>query len=350
MRNKGDQANIDNSDLVNYPNGRIVNNTGANNGTPVNEEVYGDLHETKDKLMRLAGIVYNNLPDNETNRYQLVEALKHLPSKNDMRYDLTSSSGVYRIALKLSRLTAGEVFDAIATSDHASESTIASSIGDTTTKTITVVGNFKTGENLKLINLASGIVIIRLVDAVNIDLVVGEFKYLKKATQAQEDAGTSDGVATTPLVSKTTFTKRVNGTLSTQYLASQSRNGLMSQIDKTKLDSIGASVNKYGTVLVGNTGAGTIGQTFTSTGNISGATLAQKFSNSSVIQVNLDTAMASANFEVIISLESLGNIDFDNDNVFAVWKRISNSVIQVHLQKLGSVTQNLKLHLSINQR
>ena len=128
MRNKGNQANIDNSDLANYPAGRIVNNTGANNGTPVNEEVYGDLHETKDKLMRLAGIVYNDLPDNETNGFQLVEALKHLPSKNDMRYDLTSSSGVYRIALKLSKLEVGEVFDAIATSDHSTETTIASSI------------------------------------------------------------------------------------------------------------------------------------------------------------------------------------------------------------------------------
>ena len=44
-RNKALQPNIDGSDLTNYPDKRIRNNDGSGNGTPVNEQVYGDIHE-----------------------------------------------------------------------------------------------------------------------------------------------------------------------------------------------------------------------------------------------------------------------------------------------------------------
>lgn len=352
MRNKGTQTNIDNSDLVNYPAGRIVNNTGANNGTPVNEEVYGDLHETKDKLIRLAGIVYNDLPDNETNGYQLVEALKHLPSKNDIRYDLTSNSGVYRIALRLSKLEVGEVFDAIATSDHGSETTIASSIGDTTTKPITVVGGFKTGENLKLINLASGITIIRLVDAVNIDLVVGEFAYLKKASQVQEDAGTSDEVATTPLVNKTTFTKRVNGTDSGSYLATPSQNGLMSSADKTRLDEVVSSEKKYGNFLLGDTnGANTpVGTGFPVSGELASAVVFRRDGDATGVTITLSTPMDNFDYFVAQYVESLGDIRTDSTGfVNLTFKKVSTSQFQVYFQERDGRVQNTRIHLTIEQ-
>lgn len=45
-------------------------------GTPVNREVYGDIHQFFRKIMRVAGISPNNLRDNETNGFQLFQSLQ----------------------------------------------------------------------------------------------------------------------------------------------------------------------------------------------------------------------------------------------------------------------------------
>lgn len=58
-----------------YPDGRIQNDDGSGNGTPVTEAVYGDFHQFFAKLLRDAGIAANNLPDNTTNEFQLNDAL-----------------------------------------------------------------------------------------------------------------------------------------------------------------------------------------------------------------------------------------------------------------------------------
>lgn len=58
------------------PFGKIRDDSGANDGTPVNALVYHDLHAFFDSLMEAAGpIVYNGLPDNATNGFQLRQAL-----------------------------------------------------------------------------------------------------------------------------------------------------------------------------------------------------------------------------------------------------------------------------------
>ena len=44
-RDKKFAPNIDNSSPLVYPNGRIQDNTGSGNGTPVNNYVYSDLHD-----------------------------------------------------------------------------------------------------------------------------------------------------------------------------------------------------------------------------------------------------------------------------------------------------------------
>lgn len=83
-RNKENQTNIDNTDPANYPNGRIRNNSGSNDGTPVTEQVYGDMHETFARLMRKGNIEYNDQPDNVSNGYQYVDALQRLANKDDI--------------------------------------------------------------------------------------------------------------------------------------------------------------------------------------------------------------------------------------------------------------------------
>jgi hypothetical protein len=58
-----------------YPDGNIKDNTGANDGTPVDQKTYSDMHQTLAKTMRLIGVDPNGLPDNEYNGFQYIEAL-----------------------------------------------------------------------------------------------------------------------------------------------------------------------------------------------------------------------------------------------------------------------------------
>lgn len=51
---------------------------GANDGVPINDNVYGDFHQFFAKIIEQAGITYNDLPENLTNGYQYLEALKKL--------------------------------------------------------------------------------------------------------------------------------------------------------------------------------------------------------------------------------------------------------------------------------
>jgi hypothetical protein len=58
-----------------YPFGDIRDTAGSTLGTPVNRVVYADFHQFFEKLMNYAGVVHNGSPDNETNGFQLFEAL-----------------------------------------------------------------------------------------------------------------------------------------------------------------------------------------------------------------------------------------------------------------------------------
>jgi len=77
MRKLADISNVDvpSSD---YPKGRIRNKNTAVAppvlGTPIVEELYGDIVQFFQKLVIDAAITENELPDNVTNTYQLFEA------------------------------------------------------------------------------------------------------------------------------------------------------------------------------------------------------------------------------------------------------------------------------------
>ncbi|MDD5013651.1 MAG: hypothetical protein PHW73_00935 [Atribacterota bacterium] len=64
----------------NYPKGRILDQDNTQNppvpGTPIIEALYGDIIQFFKKLIGNAVITENNLPDNETNGYQYVEAFE----------------------------------------------------------------------------------------------------------------------------------------------------------------------------------------------------------------------------------------------------------------------------------
>jgi hypothetical protein len=74
-----------------YLNGKILDQNNAVNppipGTPIVERLYGDIVEFFQKLMTMAGLTGNDLPDNETNGHQFIDALNdfvsdRLPSLN----------------------------------------------------------------------------------------------------------------------------------------------------------------------------------------------------------------------------------------------------------------------------
>lgn len=78
MRQLNAVPNIDAGDST-YPPGRIRDdNSPTEVGTPVTEVLYGDLLQAIHKLIRMAGITYNDVPENETNGFQLIEALRYL--------------------------------------------------------------------------------------------------------------------------------------------------------------------------------------------------------------------------------------------------------------------------------
>lgn len=61
-----------------YPYGRIKDDTGSNNGTPVDEEVYGDLHQFFERMMALASVTFNGNPENSTDGFQYNIAFEKL--------------------------------------------------------------------------------------------------------------------------------------------------------------------------------------------------------------------------------------------------------------------------------
>lgn len=59
-----------------YPNGRIKDDTGTDNGTDCNEQSNGDMQQFFAKMMRESALSYNNLPDNEYSGNQFFQALR----------------------------------------------------------------------------------------------------------------------------------------------------------------------------------------------------------------------------------------------------------------------------------
>lgn len=156
-RNKTNAPNIQ-SPSADYPDGRIRDNDGTNNGTPVNEFIYGDIHENIAKLMRRYSISYNNLPDNESNGYQIIEALKSLPNKNNKRVNVNGASTNILLPLKLSKLENNEIFIGLAQTSSENK-TDALGVVDNTSKPLNILEPFESGDYLIIINTDSNVIV-----------------------------------------------------------------------------------------------------------------------------------------------------------------------------------------------
>ena len=339
-------TNIDNSNLVDYPNGRIKDSTGAGDGTPVNEQIYGDIHEAFAKLMRLSDTPFSGLPDNELNSYQYIDAMRFLASKNDFITPLTSTAGVLVVSTKLGLVTENEHIICKSNIDFTTETNIKGSTGST--YPLTVLGSFKANEYVRLIKTASGVTLIRLSDSNNIDLVVNELLFLKKASQAQENAGAIDTVATTPLSNLVAFIKRVNGTDSPTYLANASINGLYPKEHFSIVANLGASPVKNKGWFSGFDVGASAGINYPISGDFTSAvSLSGLASSNSLIEITMANPMPDLNYKVNISVESEGNIEIDNDCLQFVFKKMSLTKFRIAAAEVSGGVQSLKVHLEV---
>lgn len=349
MRPKSTLTNIDLTDLANYPDGRIRNNTGPGIGTPVNERVYGDIHEFFAKLMRLAGLTYNELPENETNGYQLIDAARALAAKNDFILTLTDNGNDINIPTALGIVTPNEFFICRASFDKAAHDTIIGT--DTVSKSVVFTGDFLNNEYVLVINTDTNVQLIRLINAGNLDAAVAAINFLKAATQNQENTGTANNVATTPQTNLAAFTRRVTGADSNNHLASASNNGLMSSAQFTQLaNSVNREVN-YGTV-TGDLplGGGAVNTTFPVTGDITRAEVTAIGNNGSTITLTFANAMSNTGYYLEIFVESLGQDFLDNAIQPIVFKPLTTTTASIRIDETASVTHNLRLHITTIQR
>lgn len=341
MRKFLDVPNVDNSNPPAYPDGRIKDNTGSGDGTPVNEQVYGDIYQTFLKAKRLYAITENGMPDNETNGFQIIDALRALASKNDFILPITSTGGVLVVPVKIGKMLENEQIVCRATVNMAAETQITGS--DSVTVNAAISGAFKANEYVRLIKTSGGVQLIRLVDISNLDLVNTDLAYLKKASQIQNDAGLLDTVATTPLVDKQTFLNRVNGAQSGDYLASQSRNGLMSIADKTKLDNFESNVKNIGWISGVNPGSG---GTISASGDVTGAVVTSSGGGRTAIQVTVANSLVNTNYFVRMSVQSMsGNINTDTEIQTPVFKPTTATSFTIAIRETEGATQNLRIHI-----
>lgn len=77
-----------------FPYGDLIDETGINNGTPVDRAVYGDFHQFFARLLDKSLITPNGLPENATNGWQYYEALKSVANQYSGVNTYSSNTGL----------------------------------------------------------------------------------------------------------------------------------------------------------------------------------------------------------------------------------------------------------------
>lgn len=93
-RNLALKTNVQPADS-DYPYGKIKDDSGVGDGTPVNELVYGDMHQFFARMFAKSGLVYNNLPDSDYSDFQFFEAAQKLWKKFGGVNYITSTGTTY---------------------------------------------------------------------------------------------------------------------------------------------------------------------------------------------------------------------------------------------------------------
>lgn len=104
-----------------FPQSTILNETDTNDGTPVVEEIYGDVLTNIYKLLEKTGITPTGTQDSDDTQYQILKALQNLPNElNDIEQILTLTGTVWSIPLPIELLPNKYFFVARASDAYAS--------------------------------------------------------------------------------------------------------------------------------------------------------------------------------------------------------------------------------------
>lgn len=104
-----------------FPFSTIQNETDTQNGTPVVEEIYGDIITNIYKLLQQVGITPTETQDSDTSQYQILQALQQLPnSLNDIERVLSLDGTTWNIDLNIDLLPNKYFFIARASEDYVS--------------------------------------------------------------------------------------------------------------------------------------------------------------------------------------------------------------------------------------
>ena len=352
---KATQPNLDNSDLVNFPNARIKDNDGTGDGTAVNRAIYSDIHEFFAKLMRMAAIAYTGLPDSTGNGYQLVQAAIALAGKNDFITPLNTinipvggiATDVISVPLALSTLQINEALVCQAAFTLTDQTQIKGS--ESALQNVTFGGNFKTGDYIRFIKTNTGVTLIRLADDLNLDVLVTELNYLKATTFSDESAGITQTEATTPYTNQLVFAQRVIGSMSNIFLASATRNGLLSAAQWSIINNIPANpIKNVGWISGVDPGLGTIGLPgYAVHGDISSAIL-QSTGGGHLAQilVTFNNAMPG-NYFVRYMVENIGTITSATDLFIGVFQVVNSTSFIFAIAENTNGSQTLKIHFEV---
>jgi hypothetical protein len=359
--NKGNQSNVDKSNLAAYPNGQVKDDDGTGDGFPLIQVTVSDIYETFDKILRQSGQTYNNNFDNETNGYQFVKGFIALASKSDYILTVTTAAGVLQIPTALGILQANEKLICLAAADLGAETTIIGN--DSVTKTISASKPYKNGDYLMLINNGGNIAIVQWITGDNLNVAVAANAFLKATTNTVELAGTATGSATTPASNLYAFQQRVNDpTNAAPYIATSSQPGLLSIALFNLINNFVNPVKNVGWFSGVDPGGGTVGASAPVSGDITSAVIqsiepvSAPYGGSTTYLVTIANGMTSGvvgtpgtNYFVRMMVRSEGTMNTDNNIYCPVFRPISPTTFLFSLQEGIAGTQNLKIHCEVVQ-
>lgn len=134
-----------------FPFSTIQNETDTLDGTPVVEEVYGDVLTNIYKILQTAGVTPTGTQDSDVTQYQLLEAIRKLPNLlNDTEQILALTGSVWSVPFNLDFLPNKYFFVARATDNYVAGTTYTFKGSTTTSYGLTSTG-FSSGDEVLVI-------------------------------------------------------------------------------------------------------------------------------------------------------------------------------------------------------
>lgn len=155
-----------------FTDGTVLNETVSNNGTPVVEELYGDVLTNIYKIIRSVGLVPNGSQDSEETSYQLLAALqKFTNTQNDIERVVSLVGSVFSVDIDFTYLPnkylmIGKVVGNYGAGPYTIKGTKA-----TPTYTFTSPTGFSTGDDVLLVLNQSGVVGLKFAAALDPALI-----------------------------------------------------------------------------------------------------------------------------------------------------------------------------------